>query len=84
MFFFFLSPLCFFFIFVQGQDVFHLFCPHNVFVIFVQGHDVFQFFVPIMFLGAKSTSIRDCVRWLVGRSVGWSVGPSPRSNYVEN
>jgi hypothetical protein len=25
------------------------------------------------FLGAKSTSIRDCVR----RSVGWSVGPSP-------
>jgi hypothetical protein len=25
------------------------------------------------FLGAKSTSIRDCVRW----SVGWSVRPSP-------
>jgi hypothetical protein len=25
------------------------------------------------FLGAKSTSIRDCVRWLIG----WSVGPSP-------
>jgi hypothetical protein len=40
------------------------------------------------FLGAKSTSIRDCVGWLVGRSVGWSVGPlvrlSPRCNYVEN
>jgi hypothetical protein len=26
-----------------------------------------------IFLGAKSTSIIDCVRWLVG----WSVGPSP-------
>ena len=32
------------------------------------------------FLGAKSTSIRDCV----GRSVGRSVGQSPRCNYVEN
>jgi hypothetical protein len=30
-------------------------------------------FVPLQFLGANSTSIRDCVR----RSVGWLVGPSP-------
>jgi hypothetical protein len=27
------------------------------------------------FLGAKSTSILDCVRWLVGWSVGRLVGP---------
>jgi hypothetical protein len=39
----------------------------------------------IVFLGAKSTSIRDCV----GPSVGWSVRPSVRPSptmrdYVEN
>jgi hypothetical protein len=34
--------------------------------------------IEIFFLGAKSTSIRDCVR----RSVGWSVGPL-RCDYVE-
>jgi hypothetical protein len=28
------------------------------------------------FLGAKSTSIRDCVGWSVGWSVRWSLGPS--------
>jgi hypothetical protein len=28
------------------------------------------------FLGAKSTSIRDCVRLSVGPLVRWSVGPS--------
>jgi hypothetical protein len=32
-----------------------------------------------LFLGAKSTSIRDCV----GRSVRPSVGRSPRCDYVE-
>jgi hypothetical protein len=31
----------------------------------------------LRFLGAKSTSIRDCVRPSVGRSVGLLVGPSP-------
>jgi hypothetical protein len=35
--------------------------------------------VQIQFLGAKSTSIRDCVR----RSVRWLVRP-PRCDYVEN
>ena len=33
---------------------------------------LFEKFFVITFLGAKSTSIRDCVGWLVG----WSVGPS--------
>jgi hypothetical protein len=40
-----------------------------------------------LFLGAKSTSIRDCVRPSVGRSVRPSVGRSvcpPRCDYVEN
>jgi hypothetical protein len=37
----------------------------------------------LSFLGAKSTSILDCVRWLVGWSVRRSVRP-PRCNYVEN
>jgi hypothetical protein len=35
------------------------------------------------FVGAKSTSIRDCVRRSVRWLVGWSVRP-PRCNYVEN
>jgi hypothetical protein len=35
------------------------------------------------FLGAKSTSIRDCVGRSVRRSVRPSVGRSPRCDYVE-
>jgi hypothetical protein len=36
----------------------------------------FRLLVFYRFLGAKSTSIRDCVGWSVGRSVRWSVRPS--------
>jgi len=35
-----------------------------------------------MFLGAKSTSIIDCVCWLVGLLVGWLIGRS--SYHFEN
>jgi hypothetical protein len=35
-----------------------------------------HFFLCLSFLGEKSTSIRDCVRPLVGRSVRRSVSPS--------
>jgi hypothetical protein len=41
----------------------------------------------LMFLGAKKRlykRLRRSVGWLVRPSVGPYVGPSPRSNYVEN
>jgi hypothetical protein len=40
--------------------------------------------VTTLFLGAKSTSIRDCVGRLVSPLVRWSVPMSPRCNYKEN
>jgi hypothetical protein len=38
----------------------------------LKGYFVKWFLFILIFLGAKSTSIRDCVCWLVG----WSVDPS--------